>query len=760
MDTPRHRATSPSIELPWLRLQTTQQRAAALRMSGVEVLRPSLDNPNQRSPRIKKHSPRTLPQTTHERRPREAASAPLSLLLPHLNSHANDEFLRETARTARSDSLVHFDQFRSGVVGLEVKVKEVIQRKAAKDYNSKYPSPDHVQALCECFYEASMISSSIQQSLKLLYPEIVRAIFSISGANVPDVRSLHVYAPYVMQVHFLEMERQELREQIQKLQAEIAGIAQKAVEQKKELDVIIVDLQQSIGTRDSQIRKLQDDVEAAKMHGQLMSSEADKYRALYRNGLDHYEEDLSRALEQESEKYSTKLTNIEQEKKAALVKLNTMKEDIDMLKQEIQRMVPLQTHDELKRLLIMNRFELHVARDQIENLKKIQQAIRSRAIEEIKRREDRIEANKMSFLEEISKRTPRPEWTEIFPEEDDRLYQLDLNLASESSSYGKIMLLRQHMIHIYEDMNTFKAICAVQIEKEKDMEPFEADKFIVCQGTTPDVPKYLRIAGKIKKRRISKRDTESLVKDVWKDRSVAIKAMGSKGQKLKFGEYFYSYLQTHYGLHNVVVEWAYNIIEALEKYSYDGDCHLFLKTLRGEISDEAHDDQMTMIENLRATFMKVDTTIHGKETGRIPRKELFAALNKFFILKPPDKMNSIRGSLLHEQPGLNVYYHKLFEEDRDGNQGPFIETIRDQYLQEIVEFSADIETGLEALCKKGSCTLADVTEYAAKTFFRNPSSMSSFSLDGPIVSFLSFFFRCFFLATIIYLWPTCRCFMK
>jgi hypothetical protein len=51
--------------------------------------------------------------------------------------------------------------------------------------------------------------------------------------------------------------------------------------------------------------------------------------------------------------------------------------------------------------------------------------------------------------------------------------------------------------------------------------------------------------------------------------------------------------------HRLVVEWGYNIIHALEKYSYDNDCELFLKILRGELGENVMWEQMQMVQRVR-----------------------------------------------------------------------------------------------------------------------------------------------------------------
>lgn len=51
-------------------------------------------------------------------------------------------------------------------------------------------------------------------------------------------------------------------------------------------------------------------------------------------------------------------------------------------------------------------------------------------------------------------------------------------------------------------------------------------------------------------------------------------------------------------------------------------------------------------------------------------------------------------ALDQDQPGVLIEWKKVFEEDREFNQGEFAESLRDQFLQERIEFFAALETAL------------------------------------------------------------------
>ena len=47
-------------------------------------------------------------------------------------------------------------------------------------------------------------------------------------------------------------------------------------------------------------------------------------------------------------------------------------------------------------------------------------------------------------------------------------------------------------------------------------------------------------------------------------------------------------------MHTVIVEHAYNILDALRRYVDDADCELFLKVLEGNLCEQAFYDQVCL----------------------------------------------------------------------------------------------------------------------------------------------------------------------
>jgi Ca2+-binding EF-hand superfamily protein len=57
-------------------------------------------------------------------------------------------------------------------------------------------------------------------------------------------------------------------------------------------------------------------------------------------------------------------------------------------------------------------------------------------------------------------------------------------------------------------------------------------------------------------------------------------------------------------------------------------------------------------------------------------------------------LKSLRSALQYDQPLPTVYYEKLFEETRDGDQGKFAETLRDQHLYDVMSTYPSIEDAI------------------------------------------------------------------
>ena len=60
-------------------------------------------------------------------------------------------------------------------------------------------------------------------------------------------------------------------------------------------------------------------------------------------------------------------------------------------------------------------------------------------------------------------------------------------------------------------------------------------------------------------------------------------AQRTDGQREKLGNFVYEYLQRRFGLEQMVVEWAYNLHDACQRYAHDDNIGLFWNVLTEEV---------------------------------------------------------------------------------------------------------------------------------------------------------------------------------
>ena len=152
-----------------------------------------------------------------------------------------------------------------------------------------------------------------------------------------------------------------------------------------------------------------------------------------------------------------------------------------------------------------------------------------------------------------------------------------------------------------------------------------------------------------------------------------------------------------------VAEVAYSLMEGCEKFKYDADVELFRRVAKEEINEMCYFDQVGMLAKFRAVLL-----CFGDWSGVIPFIKVRSAMKSFFIAKSGDSLESLMRALLAEIPGADtsgdgghqmddpkIQTHvfsisKLFASNEHGNQGPFLEAVRDQHLEELCTHHTEV----------------------------------------------------------------------
>ena len=225
------------------------------------------------------------------------------------------------------------------------------------------------------------------------------------------------------------------------------------------------------------------------------------------------------------------------------------------------------------------------------------------------------------------------------------------------------------------------------------MKPKSNARFFTGAGVGKEVPAFLRSAGKIRNRHLSKKDTEMVVREVWQRKQQHDRERGRLDMNL--ADFFYFYLKNKYGLPTLVAEWGYNMLDSLERYRWDADCELFLKILLGEVVEEAYYDQQLLMATLTNLFQaleiiraerRVTNLTPGSKVDALPMDYIARVLRLLFPAKTEEAFEAICASLqtcFTDSPASASDYSLLFRENRSMSETGFIEEIRDQHLYEI-----------------------------------------------------------------------------
>ncbi len=129
--------------------------------------------------------------------------------------------------------------------------------------------------------------------------------------------------------------------------------------------------------------------------------------------------------------------------------------------------------------------------------------------------------------------------------------------------------------------------------------------YFIGRGIGPEVPVFLRFNGRIRNHYTTKPTVERIVKTVWMRKE-------QSRNKERLAIFFHGWLNDTYGPSpTLVVEQAYNIVHALEKFSYDADCDMFLKILMGELPEQAFVDQQLLIRQLQVCLSLLGFLVVG-----------------------------------------------------------------------------------------------------------------------------------------------------
>ncbi|KND01399.1 uncharacterized protein SPPG_03209 [Spizellomyces punctatus DAOM BR117] len=215
-----------------------------------------------------------------------------------------------------------------------------------------------------------------------------------------------------------------------------------------------------------------------------------------------------------------------------------------------------------------------------------------------------------------------------------------------------------------------------RVRGQIDLEP----RFFVGLGLGAGIPKHLRFKGKIRNRRLSRKNLCLLIRDIWSAKAIYDAGPKRAGNRSSLADFLYAYLKKRFGTQEAVAEWGYNIHEACKKHQFQSvECQLFYNVLTDALDEEVYHQQSRKIERLKTLFYRLDVEVHeGKVRGIISKQEAMSALKQHWPTKGDQQFEQLQNALDADQPGGTLTYRWLFQPE---SESLFLDIVREQEME-------------------------------------------------------------------------------
>ncbi|KAG3118954.1 hypothetical protein PI125_g2408 [Phytophthora idaei] len=228
-------------------------------------------------------------------------------------------------------------------------------------------------------------------------------------------------------------------------------------------------------------------------------------------------------------------------------------------------------------------------------------------------------------------------------------------------------------------------------------------EYIMALGTHEVVPLFLRHRGKLKRRVLKKIDVEKVVRKVWVEKRKC--EQRNPLGRFSLEQVLYEKLHRKYGFQPMIAEWGYNLLLALQLFSWDSEIEMFLLCLTGAVSDLVYVNQEQMIQGCQQLLLRL-CELYNVESfvakRRVLLKDALVALRTYFPLKTSAQLQAIEQAIIRDMHKMKrggndsiLYIDDILPLDVKYPLGFFVKTIRTQHFKEIHDYYALLLSELE-----------------------------------------------------------------
>ncbi|XP_063721278.1 translin-associated factor X-interacting protein 1-like isoform X2 [Symsagittifera roscoffensis] len=219
-----------------------------------------------------------------------------------------------------------------------------------------------------------------------------------------------------------------------------------------------------------------------------------------------------------------------------------------------------------------------------------------------------------------------------------------------------------------------------------DISSFTHQDYFQGLGTDESVPVYLRFDGQIKNLKLDRMKTTKLIKEFWKMK-IAEDSKVSLGTHQLMSTYLEKFLKEKYGEGSM--EFAYNLNDACQRFSFDSRIKQFYDILLGRTDEESYHKLARMSALVQRELEKV-----ADGNTFVTVEQLKAALAKHMSKKGDFHVNQLVESALKSSEATEpnqITFFNLFQDSDEGKQSEWLELLFTQDAKERTEMVEQIE---------------------------------------------------------------------
>lgn len=262
--------------------------------------------------------------------------------------------------------------------------------------------------------------------------------------------------------------------------------------------------------------------------------------------------------------------------------------------------------------------------------------------------------------------TPRPEWEELLVSEAGDLSALDaqqpveaalaLSSVERAEHLGShVALLRREMAEVVHAQDAIAQVRERAAKLGGGGEPLGIPKWFVCRGFGRGVPMFMRAAGRVRNWQWCERETVQLIMEVWASKPNPSPTSPAAFHKQSLAEHLHSHLQATQGSVRAV-EWAYNLVGALQRFQHNVWCREFSAILSGELSENIRIFQTSSLDELLKSLQAADNAENGGSMTYVLPRAVFLRVVNSVGFRTEDEFEVLQTALDCDQSRPNIAY--------------------------------------------------------------------------------------------------------